>query len=69
MPILSQIDRIDPAILKPDPVRTTRDRGGSGEKNKSARKPESQPALVNDDVEGQEPNGDDESGHVIDVRT
>ena len=67
MPMLSQIDRIDPAILKPDPVKTTRDRGGSGEK--SARKPESQPALVNDEMEGQEPNGDDESGHVIDVRT
>ena len=69
MPILSQIDRIDPAILKPDPVKTVRDRGGSREKNKSVRKPEAQTTLVNDELAGQEPNDDRESGHVIDVRT
>ena len=68
MPILSQIDRIDPAILKPDPVKTTRDRGASREKNKSARKPEGQTNPV-DGPEGQELNDDGDSGHVIDVRT
>jgi hypothetical protein len=67
--MFSQIDRIDPTILKPDPVKTTRDRGGSREKNRSARKPESQTPTVNDELEDQEPNNDSESGHVIDVRT
>jgi len=66
--MFSQIDKIDPAILKPDPVKTTRDRGGR-EKHKSARKPEGQTALVNDEVEDQEPNDDGQTGHVIDVRT
>ena len=67
MPMFSQIDRIDPAVLKPDPIKTKRDRGGSRE-NKSARKPEGQTTKVNDEP-ASEPNDDGASEHVIDVHT
>jgi hypothetical protein len=66
--MLDDISRIDSAVLKPDLVKVSRDRGGAQEKHKGHQTPGQPETPPDEEAETQDRLDDGEPRHLLDVR-